>query len=93
MIVSRVSHRVARRMRGLRHARAAVENSLQRSSSLIRPEFLSNQTGPALSCTAVGYWPVVCPKGVDPANAINQNKVKSAKDYFLRFLSPKRTSS
>ena len=40
------------------------------------------------TCTAVGYCSVVCPKGVDPANAINQNKVNSAKDYFLRFLSP-----
>ena len=40
------------------------------------------------TCTAVGYCSVVCPKDVDPANAINQNKVNSAKDYFLRFLSP-----
>ena len=40
------------------------------------------------SCTAVGYCSVVCPKGVDPANAVNQNKLNSAKDYFLRFLSP-----
>jgi fumarate reductase iron-sulfur subunit len=31
----------------------------------------------------------VCPKGVDPANAVNQNKVASAKDYFLRFVAPK----
>jgi fumarate reductase iron-sulfur subunit len=38
------------------------------------------------SCTAVGYCSEVCPKGVDPANAVNQNKVASAKDYFLRFL-------
>ena len=29
---------------------------------------------------------------VDPANAVNQNKVNSAKDYFLRFLSPKGAS-
>ena len=42
------------------------------------------------SCTAVGYCSEVCPKGVDPANAVNQNKVNSAKDYFLRFLSPHR---
>jgi fumarate reductase iron-sulfur subunit len=40
-------------------------------------------------CTAVGYCSEVCPKQVDPANAVNQNKVNSAKDYFLRFLSPK----
>ena len=41
------------------------------------------------SCTAVGYCSEVCPKGVDPANAVNQNKVASAKDYFLRFVAPK----
>jgi fumarate reductase iron-sulfur subunit len=41
------------------------------------------------SCTAVGYCSEVCPKQVDPANAVNQNKVNSAKDYFLRFVSPK----
>ena len=43
-------------------------------------------------CTAVGYCSEVCPKHVDPANAVNQNKVNSAKDYFLRFLSPKGAS-
>jgi fumarate reductase iron-sulfur subunit len=45
------------------------------------------------SCTAVGYCSEVCPKHVDPANAVNQNKVNSAKDYFLRFLAPKGASS
>jgi len=40
-------------------------------------------------CMAVGYCSEVCPKGVDPARAVNQNKVSSATDYFLRFLSPK----
>ncbi|RPI47936.1 MAG: succinate dehydrogenase/fumarate reductase iron-sulfur subunit [Betaproteobacteria bacterium] len=40
-------------------------------------------------CMAVGYCSEVCPKGVDPAKAVNQNKVSSARDYFLRFLSPK----
>lgn len=43
-------------------------------------------------CTAVGYCSEVCPKGVDPANAINQNKMGSAIDYFLRFLRPKGTA-
>jgi fumarate reductase iron-sulfur subunit len=38
------------------------------------------------SCTAVGYCSEVCPKGVDPANAVNQNKLASATDYFLRLL-------
>ncbi|HEX6019445.1 MAG TPA: succinate dehydrogenase/fumarate reductase iron-sulfur subunit [Burkholderiaceae bacterium] len=41
------------------------------------------------SCTAVGYCSEVCPKHVDPANAVNQNKVESAKDYFVRFVLPK----
>ena len=39
-------------------------------------------------CTAVAYCSEVCPKGVDPANAINQNKMNSAIDYFTRFLKP-----
>jgi fumarate reductase iron-sulfur subunit len=39
-------------------------------------------------CTAVGYCSVVCPKGVDPANAINQNKMNSAINYFTRFVTP-----
>jgi fumarate reductase iron-sulfur subunit len=38
------------------------------------------------SCTAVGYCSEVCPKQVDPANAVNQNKTKSAVDWFTRFL-------
>jgi fumarate reductase iron-sulfur subunit len=40
-------------------------------------------------CTLVGYCSEVCPKAVDPALAINRNKVESAKDYFLRFLTPR----
>lgn len=51
-----------------------------------RMEILNAEEG-VWTCTAVGYCSVVCPKGVDPANAINQNKVNSAKDYFQRFLS------
>jgi fumarate reductase iron-sulfur subunit len=38
------------------------------------------------SCTAVGICSEVCPKQVDPANAVNQNKSKSALDFFLRLL-------
>jgi fumarate reductase iron-sulfur subunit len=53
-----------------------------------RMPLLNAQEG-VWSCTAVGYCSEVCPKHVDPANAVNQNKVESAKDYFLRFLSPK----
>lgn len=40
------------------------------------------------NCTAVGYCSEVCPKHVDPANAVNQNKTTAAADYFLRFLRP-----
>ena len=40
-------------------------------------------------CTAVGYCSEVCPKKVDPANAVNQNKVNSAKDYFVNLLLPR----
>ena len=39
-------------------------------------------------CTAVAYCSEVCPKGVDPANAINQNKMNSAIDYLTRFVKP-----
>lgn len=41
------------------------------------------------SCTLVGYCSEVCPKDVDPAAAVNQNKVNSTMDYFLRFLAPR----
>jgi fumarate reductase iron-sulfur subunit len=42
-------------------------------------------------CTLVGYCSEVCPKGVDPAHAINQNKVNSTLDYagLRRLLLPK----
>jgi fumarate reductase iron-sulfur subunit len=53
-----------------------------------RMEFVNAEEG-VWSCTAVGYCSEVCPKGVDPANAVNQNKTNSAMDYFLRFLWPK----
>jgi fumarate reductase iron-sulfur subunit len=53
-----------------------------------RMEIMSTEEG-VWDCSAVGYCSEVCPKHVDPANAVNQNKVNSAKDYFLRFLSPK----
>ncbi len=35
-------------------------------------------------CAAVGYCSVVCPKSVDPAKALNMNKMGSAIDYFRR---------
>jgi len=53
-----------------------------------RMELINAEEG-VWGCTAVGYCSEVCPKHVDPANAVNQNKTKSAMDYFLRFLSPR----
>jgi fumarate reductase iron-sulfur subunit len=50
-----------------------------------RMELVHTENG-AWSCTAVGYCSEVCPKQVDPANAVNQNKTRSAIDFFTRFL-------
>ena len=56
-----------------------------------RMELVNAEEG-VWSCTAVGYCSEVCPKQVDPANAVNQNKTASAIDYFLRFVMPKGAS-
>ena len=53
-----------------------------------RMELVSAEEG-VFNCTAVGYCSEVCPKHVDPANAVNQNKTTSARDYFLSALKPK----
>lgn len=55
-----------------------------------RAELLNAEEG-VWGCTLVGYCSVVCPKQVDPAHAINQNKVNSTMDYFgvLKFLMPR----
>jgi fumarate reductase iron-sulfur subunit len=53
-----------------------------------RMELISAEDG-VFNCTAVGYCTEVCPKHVDPANAVNVNKTNAAKDYFLRFVRPK----
>ena len=45
-----------------------------------RMELINAEQG-VWSCTAVGYCSVVCPKHVDPANAVNQNKVNGALDW------------
>jgi len=47
---------------------------------------LANSEEGVWSCTAVGYCSEVCPKQVDPANAVNVNKTRSAVDWFARFL-------
>jgi fumarate reductase iron-sulfur subunit len=54
-----------------------------------RMELLHAEEG-VWSCTAVGYCSEVCPKAVDPANAVNQNKTASAVDWFARFLPGRR---
>ena len=51
---------------------------------------LANADEGVWGCTLVGYCSEVCPKGVDPAHAINQNKVASTLDYFFRFLTPRQ---
>jgi len=55
-----------------------------------RAAILTSEEG-VWGCTLVGYCSEVCPKHVDPAHAINQNKVNSTLDYFgvLKFLMPK----
>jgi len=56
--------------------------------AVLRMDVVNAEEG-VFNCTAVGYCSEVCPKHVDPANAVNQNKTLSAKDYFLRFVTPK----
>ena len=58
----------------------------------LRMEVLNAEDG-VWSCTAVGYCSEVCPKHVDPANAVNQNKVNSAMDYLLNLVSPRGEKS
>lgn len=55
-----------------------------------RAELLNAEEG-VWGCTLVGYCSEVCPKQVDPAHAINQNKVNSTMDYFgvLKLLMPR----
>ncbi|MCL6262341.1 succinate dehydrogenase/fumarate reductase iron-sulfur subunit [Craterilacuibacter sp. RT1T] len=52
-----------------------------------RMALINSELG-VFNCTAVGYCSEVCPKMVDPANAVNVNKVASARDYFFRFMRP-----
>jgi len=47
---------------------------------------LVHQDDGVWGCTAVGYCSEVCPKAVDPANAVNLNKTASALSFFARFL-------
>ncbi|MFA3789490.1 succinate dehydrogenase/fumarate reductase iron-sulfur subunit [Aliiglaciecola sp. SL4] len=47
-----------------------------------RMPLLNTEEG-AWSCTFVGFCSKVCPKNVDPAAAVNQSKVESAKDMII----------
>ncbi len=58
----------------------------------LRMEIAGSSEG-VWNCTAVGYCSEVCPKGVDPANAVNINKINSAKEYFFSFLVKDRTAN
>jgi fumarate reductase iron-sulfur subunit len=53
-----------------------------------RMEVINAENG-VWGCTLVSYCSEVCPKGVDPARAVNQNKIASTKDYFLNLLRPR----
>ena len=52
-----------------------------------RTEVIQGKNG-VWSCTFVGYCSTVCPAKVDPAAAINQNKLEGTKDWALSLLSP-----
>lgn len=53
-----------------------------------RMESVNGEDG-VWGCTAIGYCSEVCPKQVDPANAINMYKIESSADYFLGFVAPR----
>lgn len=52
-----------------------------------RMKIVSQEAG-VWGCTFVGYCSVVCPKGVDPAAAIQLLKVESSKDYLIGMFKP-----
>ncbi|RKF14512.1 succinate dehydrogenase/fumarate reductase iron-sulfur subunit [Alginatibacterium sediminis] len=52
-----------------------------------RMKFINEEAG-VWGCTFVGNCSVVCPKGVDPAAAIQLGKVESAKDYVIQMFKP-----
>ena len=47
-----------------------------------------NQESGVWGCTFVGACSDVCPKGVDPAAAIQLGKVESSKDYVIAMFKP-----
>ena len=48
---------------------------------------MTHQTVPAIS-SFIGECSVVCPKGVDPAAAIQRTKVETTTNWFKSFLMP-----
>jgi fumarate reductase iron-sulfur subunit len=54
-----------------------------------RMELVNAEEG-VWNCTAVAYCSEVCPKGVDPASAVNLNKINSATDYFFNMFGIKK---
>jgi fumarate reductase iron-sulfur subunit len=61
-------------------------NSDSRDGAQAKRMDLVNSEKGVWACTAVGYCSEVCPKAVDPANAVNLNKTASAVSWFARFL-------
>ena len=55
-------------------------------------EIVNSENG-VWGCTLVGYCSEVCPKGVDPANAVNRNKINSTIDFFTHWFVPKGDST
>ena len=52
-----------------------------------RMQIINSEEG-VWGCTLVGNCSEVCPKGVDPANAVNSNKIASTLDYFRHWFLP-----
>jgi fumarate reductase iron-sulfur subunit len=52
-----------------------------------REEVVASNPG-IWECSFVGACSEVCPKAVDPAAAIQQTKIASTADYFMKFLMP-----
>lgn len=52
-----------------------------------REDVVSSNVG-IWECSFVGACSEVCPKHVDPAAAIQQTKIATTGDYFMRFLTP-----
>jgi fumarate reductase iron-sulfur subunit len=53
----------------------------------VREDVVASNSG-IWECSFVGACSEVCPKAVDPAAAIQQMKIASTGDYFLKFLMP-----